>query len=201
MAGETMVFGATMRRAEKWRVYRIRTANSTYELEVQAEGAERRCAVLTRIEPAGERFEDSAPQLDGQSLYSHSPLDWIGKRLAVGTACTSEIHSVDFIATTSQRSRPNATMMAGPAVSFQSQPAPSPKPKPTPPVEERRPDWAPFPLGFVEMTEAAASVLKSVAHRHDLVLALQDDPQLMRRFQLALASCGLMVETLNRRTG
>lgn len=190
-----MVFGATMRRSEKWRVYRIRTANSTYELEVQTEGAERRCTVLTRTQPAGERYEDSAPQLDGQSLYAQSALDWIGKRLSVGTACTSEIQSVDFLTTASQRSAPSSTMVFGEKAP-RAEPARAPPP---PRVEERRPDWAPFPLGFVEMTEAAASVLKSVAHRHDLAAALRDDPHLMRRYQLALAACGLMVETLTRR--
>jgi hypothetical protein len=190
-----MVFGATTRRSEKWRVYRIRTANSTYELEVQTEGVGRRCTVLTRIEPAGERYEDSAPQLDGQSLYAHSALDWIGKRLSVGTACTSEIQSVDFLTTASERSRPSPTTVFG----SQSARAQASHAQPAVRVEERRPDWAPFPLGFVEMTEAAASVLKSVAHRHDLWDALQGDPQLVRRFQLALAGCGLMVETLTKR--
>lgn len=186
MAGATMVFGAPTRRAEKWRVYRIRTANSTYELEVQAEGSERRCTVLARVEPAGECFEDSAPQVEGKSLYGVSPLDWIGKRLSVGTARTSEIQSVDFLTTASERSRRSSTM-----VFAQQQPAPR--------VEERRPDWAPFPLGYVEMAEAAASVLKHVAHRHDLREGIEHDPHLVRRLELALVECGLMVEALTRR--
>lgn len=184
MAGSTMVFGAPTRRAEMWRVYRIRTANSTYELEVQSEGTARRCTVLTRVDPAGESFEDSAPQLDGKSLYAESPLDWIGKQLAVGTARTSEIQSVDFLTTASERraSRTSIAVAAPPA-----------------PAQERRPDWAPFPLGFVEMTEAAAAVLSNVAHRHDLSAAIRNDPHLVRRLELALAQCGLMVETLTRR--
>lgn len=183
MSSATMVFGATSRRSEKWRVYRIRTANSTWELEVQAEGGERRCAVLTRVDPAGESFEDSAPQADGRSLYALSPLDWIGRRLAVGTALTSEIQSVDFVATTSARKTAHS----------------APTRAEPPRVEEGRPAWAPFPLGYVEMAEAAASVLKAVAHRHDLHDALRHDPMLVRRLELALAQCGLMVEALSRR--
>src|SRR5690348_6556025 len=102
MHNETIVFGLAVRRSEKWRVYRIRTANSTYELEVQTETAEgaRRCAVLTCIEPKRPVcFEDSAPRISSEPLYALSPVDWIGKRLTVGTACTSEIHSVDFVKT------------------------------------------------------------------------------------------------------
>lgn len=167
-----------------WRVYRIRTANSAYELEVQADGASsgRRCAVMTCVEPAhreGEAFEDSAPVVNGDSLFSLSPLEWIGRRLTIGTACTSEIQSVDFVRDASTCSLPRSAR------------APVTPPQP--------PAWAPFPLGSVEMVEAAASVLKAVCHQRDLRAHLEHDRRLVRRLELALAECGLMVETLSDR--
>lgn len=190
MGSETMVFGAGARRSEKWRVYRIRTANSAYELEVQAEvgAGARRCAVLTCIEPAsrnGESFEDSAPQVGEQSLHALSPMDWIGKPLTVGTARTSEVQSVDFIATTSARAARGA----------RSTPAAQPGPR----REEPR-AWAPYPLGSVEMAEAAASVLQALCHQRDLLHDLGGNAHLHKRLQLALAQCGLMLEALEQRS-
>lgn len=187
----TMVFGSVSRRSEKWRVYRIRTANSTYELEVQSEAAPhaRRCAVLTCVEPkarAGATFEDSMPLIGGAPLYDASPLEWIGRTLAVGTARTSEIQAVDFVATTSGPTRTTAHTTVGPP--------PSP-----PPREEPQRQWAPFPLGQIEMVEAAASVLKAVCHQHHLPSAIQHDAHLVKRLKLALAECGLMLEAMERR--
>jgi hypothetical protein len=199
MTGNTMVFGASTRRSEKWRVYRIRTANSTYELEVQGEvaGEARRCAVLTRVEPkeqAGQSFEDSAPRVGSAPLFDVSPMDWMGKSLCVGTAKTSEVQSVDFIKTSSGPTRtqqfPARVWTTGPA------PAPAPARAEPPP-----PAFAPFPLGTVELLEAAAGALKSVCHRHDLKAAIADDAHLVKRYQLALAQCGLMLEAMERRRG
>ncbi|MDP2275489.1 MAG: hypothetical protein Q8N23_16165 [Archangium sp.] len=169
-------------------MYRIRTANSTYELEVQGEAAtqSRRCAVLTCVEPkarAGAAFEDSMPLIGGAPLYDSSPLEWIGRTLSVGTARTSEIQAVDFVATTSgpRRTTTNHTTV-GP-----------------PPREEPQRQWAPFPLGQIEMVEAAASVLKAVCHQHHLPSAIQHDAHLVKRLKLALAECGLMLEAMERR--
>jgi hypothetical protein len=198
MTGNTMVFGANTRRSEKWRVYRIRTANSTYELEMQGEVAEgaRRCAVLTKVEPkeqAGQSFEDSAPRAGADSLFKLSPMDWMGKPLCVGTAQTSEVQSVDFIKTSSG---PNRTQQF-PARMWTTGPAPQPAPRAEPPP----PAFAPFPLGTVELLEAAASALQSVCHRHDLKAAISDDPLLIKRYTLALAQCGLLLEAMERRKG
>ncbi len=188
MSNQTMVFGAETRRSEMWRVYRIRTANSAYELEVQADpaGGLRRCAVMTCVSPAtraGQVFEDSLPLLGDESLFAVNPVDWIGRTLRIGTACTSEIHQVDFIKCTSTRSRGYTTSAAPPT-----------------PGRDQRPAWAPYPLGQVEMLEAAASVLKAVCHQHQLRGDLSHDRRLVRRFELALAECGLMLETLTDRS-
>ncbi len=184
MSSETMVFGSTSRRSELWRVYRIRTANSAYELEVQGgdDRSSRRCAVMTCVEPAsraGEVFEDSSPQLGAKSLFELSPLDWIGRRLSLGTACTSEIQSVDFITQSPTRSVPRAPRHAS-----------------TTPAPPQPPPWAPYPLGSVEMVEAAASVLQAVAHQHALRRDLAHEPRHLRRLELALAQCGLLLEAL-----
>lgn len=187
MVSATMVWGGPVRRNEAWRLYRIRTANSTYELEVQESGVDRRCTILTKLDPHDgvlQSFEDSAPRVGTQSLYDVSPLDWIGRRLAVGTVCTSELVSVDFLTTSTTRAARHRAPRAQPA---------SPPPAAPPP-------WAPFPLGNVEMLEAAASVLGAIAHRHDLLAALQQNPKLARRYQLALAQCGLLMETLLARS-
>lgn len=187
MSNQTMVFGAEMRRSDMWRVYRIRTANSDYELEVQTDsaGGSRRCAVLTCVLPAtraGHACEDSSPLLGDESLFAVNPVDWIGRTLRIGTACTSEIHQVDFSKCTSTRSRGFTTSAA----------------PPTP--RDQRPAWAPYPLRQVEMLEAAASVLKAVCHQHQLRGDLSHDRRLVRRFELALAECGLMLETLTDRS-
>lgn len=177
MTSATTVFGAPTRRTDAGRVYRLRTANSTYELEVRERGAMQRCAVLSKLDGKNavlQRFEDSAPRIGGRSLFDVSPLEWIGLRLAVGTVCTTELESVDFLERSSARA-----------------PAPASS-APTP--------WAPFPLGQVEMLEAAASVLGAVCHRHELLEALTNEPLLARRFQLALAQCGLLIETLMTRS-
>jgi hypothetical protein len=49
------------------------------------------------------------------------------------------------------------------------------------------------------MLEAAASVMGAVCHRHDLEAALSRDPKLARRYRLALAQCGVLLETLTGR--
>jgi hypothetical protein len=195
MSTQTMVFGTTSRRSEKWRLYRIGTANSVYELEVEAEHSRvgRRCVVLTCIAPperAGETFEDSSPLAETQSLYDLSPVDWMGKRLAVGTARTSEVQSVDFVSANAER---KSVTRQWPAVQARAtQPIAAPR-------EEPAPRWAPFPGGHVEMAEAAASLLKCVCHRHDLEAALERDEHLQQRMRLAFAECRLMLEALLRR--
>lgn len=186
MTNGTMVFGSATRRSEKWRVYRIGTANSTYELEVQGEvaGEGRRCAVLTCVAPparAGVTFEDSAPRVGDGDLFALSPVEWMGKTLSVGTARTTEIRSVDFVKTASEVTRRTFV------------PPPPPAPPPPPPA------YAPFPLGQIELLEAAAGALKAIAHRHDLRGAIAGTPHLVKRYQLALAECGLMLEALDRR--
>lgn len=191
----TMVFGAETRQPERWRVYRICTANSTWNLEVETEqGKARRCAVLTCVAPperAGRAFEDSAPSADEVSLFSLSPAEWIGKCLVVGTARTSQVQSVEFIGADEVRASIAKLQRAPGAVEA----------SPRQDEHERRPAWAPFPAGHVEMAETAASLLKTVCHRHDLTLAVRHDPLLDRRLKLALAECGLMLEALSRRTG
>jgi len=167
-----------------WRVYRIRTANSTYELEVQTEVAPgvRRCAVMTCVEPvsrSGQVFEDSSPLLGNESLYAVNPLDWIGRVLRLGTASTSEIQSVDFVRSSSMRT-------VRPVV-------------PAAPPQAPARAWAAYPLGQVEMLEAAASVLKAVCHQHELARDLAGDSRLRRRYELALAQCALLIETLGER--
>lgn len=186
MSSHTMVFGIEARRSEKWRVYRIRTENSAYELEVQAAQAngERRCAVLTCVEPAeraGEAFEDSNPMIGGRSLFDASPMDWMGERLEVGTARTSEIRSVDFIEVASERRAPRRQQ---------------PRSEALPP-----PQWSPFPAGLVEMAEAAGSVLKAISHRPDLHRAIEGQPMLQRRLALALAECRLMLDVIEKEGG
>lgn len=204
MSGHTQVFGATMRRSEKWRLYQVRTANSTYELEVQSPspGDSRRCAVLTCVAPearAGQSFEDSAPRAGEQSLYTVSPLDWIGKCLTVGTARTSEVQSVEFIsandAPSSSRAqaqrRADTERRSPQTFVFQ---APQPK-------AEEPPPWAPFPLGHVEMAEACASLLRALCHRHDLAAALANHPGHRRRLELALTQCRVLLDSLTPRDG
>ncbi len=201
MSSETMVFGISARRSEKWRVYRIGTANSTYELEVQDGPGKtaRRCVVLTCVAPAaraGESFEDSSPQADEQSLYALSPMDWIGRSLTVGTARTSPVQSVEFVTATDlppSQTRAPAGRSAT-AVHFGTRPLPRQAPK-----AEERPTWAPFPLGYVEMAEAAASLLKAACHRHDLLPALEGEPLLEQRMSLALDQCALLLKALRGR--
>jgi hypothetical protein len=202
MSGHTQVFGATMRRSEKWRLYQVRTANSTYELEVQSASPDdaRRCAVLTCVAPesrAGQSFEDSAPRAGEQSLYAVSALDWIGKCLTVGTARTSEVQSVEFISASdapssvTRASRPRAQSGSNQTLVFQSSRAKAEEPPP----------WAPFPLGHVEMAEACASLLRALCHRHDLDAALSNHPAHRRRLELALAQCRVLLESLPERDG
>jgi hypothetical protein len=198
MASETMVFGANLRRSEKWRLFRIRTANSTYELELEsAPGTHgRRCAVLTRIAPAGESFTDSSPMANENSLFASSPMEWMGKCLVVGTARTSEVQSVDFVGANDRpvaRKTASTTMPFGaaPRAAEQTQHAAHAEPKPR--------EWAPFPLSHVEMAETAAMLLKAIVHRADLFPALKGDELAERRMTLSLAECRLMLEALNRR--
>jgi len=200
MRSETMVFGASTRRAEAWRVYQLRTANSVYELEVQVGDGPRRCTVLTKLGANGEglqSFEDSQPRLGERCLYDVSPLEWMGQSLSVGTACTSRIQAVDFVKEAAQRRAPTTTMVFAPSSSTgRSSPAAKASSASSAP-----PSWAPFPMGCVEMLEAAGSVLGAVCHRHDLPAALARDPKLAKRFRLALAQCGVLVETLSARHG
>lgn len=181
------------RSTDGWKVYRLRTENSVYELEVQEEAGSlgRRCVVLTRLEGAGgvgETFEDSQPQLGLKSLYALSPLEWIGSRLCVGTAQTSLIQAVEFV---SDRAEPST-------IARLKLPRPSaPRPPPAPPPQRNR--WDDFPKGHVEMAEVAASVLRSLCHGEDLFLAVRADALLERRLKLALAECRLMLEAMLRR--
>lgn len=200
---ETMVFGAPTRRTEAWRVYRIRTANSEYELEVQEPGAGRRCTVLTKLagEAAVQSFEDSQPRVGERCLYDVSPLEWMGQPLAVGTACTTPIQSVDFVRHAPLRTQraSNATMIFPQSGSRAPNPAPA-QAAPAPASSSATPQsWSAFPLGCVEMLEAAASVLGAVCHRTDLAAALEGNPRLSKRYRLALAQCGVLLETLGNR--
>jgi hypothetical protein len=210
MRSATMVFGAPTRRTQAWRVYQIRTANSLYELEVQEAGEPRRCTVLTRLDAQGaalQCFEDSQPRIGERCLYDVSALEWIGQPLAVGTACTTPVVSVDFLrnapvrtqhATPASASQPvgSSTMVFGAKKDSTREPAREPRvsqQQPPPPA------WSAFPLGSVEMVEAAANVLAAVCHRQDLLEALEGNTLLAKRYRLALAQCGLMLETLNNR--
>jgi hypothetical protein len=164
-----------------WRVYRIQTQNSLYELEVQdapRQGA-RRCAVLRCLEPrsrAGEAYEDSSPLVGTRSLFDVSPLEWIGARLFIGTAETSLVQEVDFV---TSRAEPHAPT------------APKAAPRPSP--------WERFPDGYVELAETTAGILKGLCHCEDLFFAVRSDTLLERRLQLALAQCRLMLDAMKRR--
>lgn len=223
-ASKTVVFGIETRRAEKWRLFQICTANSTYHLEVQdaQPGETRRCAVLTCVKPesrAGQSFEDSAPRAGKDSLFAVTPLDWIGRCLEVGTVRTSDITSVEFLsladAPSTRRAPPrrttsgvgNETMVFRPS----SPPADTPRADPhrtderrTEPrrTDERREgetrQWAPFPLGFVEMAEVAAALLNGVAHQRNLRQALLAHPLAKKRLAIALDACRAMLESMER---
>jgi hypothetical protein len=204
MRSETMVFGAPTRRTEAWRVYQIRTANSLYELEVQNAGGPRRCVVLTKLSAGGEAlqtFEDSQPRLGEKCLYDVSPLEWMGASLSVGTATTSPIQSVDFLKEAPLRAqrKSSTTVFGGPPPNVTQAPPPQREQRPPQQATTAPPPWAPFPLGCIEMVEAAAGVLGAVCHRHDLPEALARDPKLAKRFRLALAQCGVLLETLDNR--
>jgi hypothetical protein len=197
MNSQTMVFGAEVRRSEKWRVYQIRTANSTYELEVQGAtpGDSRRCCVLTCVAPAsraGHRFEDSAPRAGDESLFAVSPLDWIGRCLVVGSARTSEVQSVEFVGT-SEGSAARRGAGSNQTLVFNAPEGASAKPK-----AEEPPTWAPFPLGSVQMAETAATLLRLVEQRADLRARLRDEPLLRRRLENALESCRLVLSSLEK---
>lgn len=209
MRSETMVFGAPTRRTQAWRVYQLRTANSLYELEVQEAGEGRRCTVLTRLDAQGaalQCFEDSQPRVGERCLYDVSALEWIGQPLAVGTACTTPIQSVDFIRNAPVRTQ-RATASAAPSGSPQTMVFGVKKDSSREPVREQRappqqqqaPAWSAFPLGSVEMVEAAANVLAAVCHQRDLLDALQGNALLAKRYRLALAQCGVLLETLSNR--
>ncbi len=201
MTTQTLVFGANMRRSEKWRLYQIRTANSTYELEVQSPtpGEARRCCVMTCVSPperAGQTFEDSSPRAGDESLFGFSPFDWIGKTLTVGTARTSEVQSVEFMSA-SDAPAPRRGGQRTQSVVFGLPPTPA-KAQPPPRPAQPAPAWAPFPLGYVQMAEAAASVLQVLDHRRAVQEELRDDAMLRRRLEHALSTCRLMLESLDQ---
>lgn len=197
----TMVSSPALRSSERWRVYRLATENSVYELEVQAEssGRGRRCVVLTCVKPearAGENYEDSSPELDERSLFEFSPMDWIGKCLTVGTASTSRIQSVDFV---NSVAAPSAlARIQSQKLSQSEKKAPRAAPREEQPAPQR-PGWSPFPEGYVEMAEAAANVLRNVCHRYELFAAIEGNAQLEHRMKVALAECRLMLDALLRR--
>jgi|JI10StandDraft_1071094.scaffolds.fasta_scaffold21881_3 hypothetical protein len=199
----TMVFGTNARRSEKWRLFQICTANTTYRLEVQdpQENDLRRCAVLTCLSPGermGQTFEDSSPRAGGKSLFSLTPLDWMGKQLEVGTVRTSEIVSVEFLsmadAPVSRREQPGSN--SNQTMTFGTAPAPVTKQEPR--QSEAPRSWSPFPLGAVEMAEVAAALLNAVAHQGDVARALASQPLAKKRLSMALETCRLMLQTIDR---
>lgn len=201
MTSQTMVFGTTLRRSEKWRVYQVRTANSTYELEVQSPspGEARRCCVLTCVSPssrAGQSFEDSSPRAGEESLYAVSPLDWIGRCLSVGTARTSEVQSVEFVSVADAPAPRRNGRSSDTTVFGQPSSAPAPASGSAKPASEEPLHWAPFPLGYVQMAEAAASLLQLLNNRQDVHARLRGDLLLQRRFEHALGTVRLMLEGL-----
>lgn len=194
MDGLTFVASTSVRCTEKWRVFQVRTENSTYTLEVQG-GLGRRCAVLTCIAPperAGVTYEDSGPQVGDVSLFEASPIEWIGKRLLVGTAKTSAVQAVDFLTATDRPAAPVAARQ-GTFTITAANPAPAPQPR-----EERA--WSAYPVGPVEMAEAAASVLRSLAHDRLLEGALAGNKALTKRLQLALETCRALLDEMPRST-
>ena len=209
-ATNTMVFGANSRRSEKWRLFQICTANTTYHLEVQEprDGDVRRCAVLTCLSQGprlGQTFEDSSPRAGGQSLFSMTPLDWIGRSLEVGTVRTSEIISVEFLsmrdAPASSRTAPTSGRGSADNQTMVFRVAPGAEPQG--PHAERRQgqeprQWSPFPLGAVEMAEVASALLNAVAHQGDVARALASQPLAKKRLAMALEACRVMLQTIER---
>ncbi len=199
----TMVFGANARRTEKWRLFQICTANTTYRLEVQdpQENDLRRCAVLTCLSPGermGQTFEDSSPRAGGKSLFSLTPLDWMGKQLEVGTVRTSEIVSVEFLSLADAPVSRRSTTAPGANATMSFGTAPAPVAKQEPRQSEAPRSWSPFPLGAVEMAEVAAALLNAVAHQGDVARVLASQPLAKKRLSMALETCRLMLQTIDR---
>jgi len=199
-----------VRRSEKWCLFQVCTANSTYHLEVQdpQEGGARRCAVLTCVAPssrAGQVFEDSSPRAGQQSLYALTPLDWIGKSLEVGTARTSEVVSVEFLAAndapTAARRSQTQVGSAPTTTVFPSTDTASRSPaERNEASRQEAPGWSAFPVSHVEMAEVAASLLNTICHRRDLLKALKAYPLPRKRLGLALDACRVLLESMEART-
>lgn len=60
-------------------------------------------------------------------------------------------------------------------------------------------DWQPFPEGYVQRLEGAAYLMQLVYHRRELEEAMRADAFLRERYELALATCRLMLRALDGR--
>lgn len=71
---------------------------------------------------------------------------------------------------------------------------------PTPVVKQSEAPraWSPFPLGAVEMAEVAAALLNAVAHQGDVEKAVASQPLVKKRLSMALETCRLMLQTIDR---
>lgn len=170
-----------------WTVYVVETGSSVYHLAIHSGTATQRpCAVLQGKSRSSGRFlvaEDTDPRVGERSLFRVPPEEWVGHVLAVGAVNTSPVirvalevdesivRAMTATAGQSSRMKPAAPQRAV----FGSYPPP-----------QRRPE---YPEDHVEGLEYAAAWLRKLYEKRELVEDLQNHPDLLDRFHVALADC------------
>src|SRR4051812_13124592 len=76
-----------------WKVYRVRTGSSSYTIGVYEYDGRRFAVMRGHSRNLGGQVDlrDSDPKVDGRSLFSVPPTEWVGKSLEIGTATTSRV--------------------------------------------------------------------------------------------------------------
>ena len=185
-----------------WTVYRIATERSAYHLSVYDGTRGRRISVLLGC--SGDRRidqSDAAPLVGGRLIYGLSHTDWVDHSLEMGSVKTSPIvrveveHSAIVIRAIIEAAASTIARDSNPRIVTESIAGDTDAPHRIDPAD------FPYPEDNVIRLESAAQVLSAVCERNALVDDLERFPDLIRRFQAALAECLLQVNTLGGRLG
>ena len=179
-----------------WRVYRVETQSSVYTVGLyEGEAGRRPCAVLHGTSHGTPiAAQDSSPLVGERSLFDVAPSEWVGYSIEIGTVTTSSVRRVEV---EDDEQKIQAVTRQGEVTQIGYGDGARQERKQQSDQPHR--GWSPYPADRVQYVESAASLLRAVYSRSELVADLRAHPDLMRRLQVAVGECFLMIKALGSR--
>lgn len=181
-------------RGLEWRLFRIRTESSSYELAMRSSDSDSPVAVLRGASRGLGNLDlrDSNPTIGGRSLFEVPPCAWPGNRLEVSSVTTSPVVSVDEVVDRAEVTAVMGTVMRPSRREGEGRH----DGRTTDDERNRGEEQKPYPENIVEGIEASASLLRHASNSSRLARALQAEPRLLQRFRAALLTAKFAVDDL-----